>query len=120
MRSMMFAFLCVALLIGLSYGQNSQSHPDKLYAVVFGFVIDESGKLQSFRVSKVIDPQSGSTDAVNLRVPDAYMAAARTQLMKKSHNATVENGKPKEMFTYFFFDPKQPTRADIDPKAGNQ
>jgi hypothetical protein len=120
MRSMMFVILSMALLIGHLYGQTPQSTPGKLYAVVFGFVVDEGGKLKSFRVSKVIDPESGSTDAVDLRVPDSYLSAARAQLMKKTLKPTVEGGKPKEMFTYFFFDPKQPTRADIDPKAGNR
>lgn len=119
MRSVMFVVLSVVLLIGASYGQNPQSHPEKLYVVVFGFVVDESGKLKSFRVSKVIDPQSGSTDAVDVKVPDTYQSAARAQLMKKTLKPMIENGKLKEMFTYYFFNPKQPTRADIDPKAGN-
>ena len=97
-----------------SYGQNPTSDSAKLYAVIFGFVIDEKSELRSFRVSKVIEPRTKSTNAVDVKVPERYIAAARARLMAKPQKPTIdEHGKLKEMFTYFFFDPQQPDRADI-------
>lgn len=119
MRLIPIIFLVLLSLItlnGRSYSQNPASSSAKLFAVIFAFVINEEGELRSFRVSKVIDPGSGSTDAVDEKVPERYIAAARARFMAKDHQATVVDGELKEMFTYFFFDPKQPTRADIGPR----
>ncbi len=116
MRTIALATLWMTVLVASSYGQNPTSRPNKLYAVVFGFVIDESGELRSFRVEKVVDPDSGSTEAVDVRVPDSYVSAARAQVMAKGYKGMLEHGAPKEMYTYFFFDPKQPDRADIHPQ----
>jgi hypothetical protein len=120
MRTAVLTILSLAFLTVAAYAQNRLSDSPRLYAVVFGVVIGENGDLKSFRVVKVFDSQSGSTDAIDVKVPPAYVSAARAQLMKKRPKATLEDGKPKEMFTYLFFDPKQPTRADIDPRAGQQ
>lgn len=115
-RAIALATLWMAVLIASSYGQNPTSSPSRLYAVVFGFVIDETGELKSFRVEKVVDPNSGSTEAVDVKVPDSFVSAARAHVMAKGYKGTLENGTPKEMYTYFFFDPKQPDRADIQPQ----
>ena len=104
------------LLSSALYGQQHAA-PETVYAVVFGFVIDQNGDLKSFRVSKVIDPRSGSADPVAVEVPKTYISAARAQLLSKGYKATVENGELKETFTYFYYDPKQPHRADIEPRA---
>ena len=120
MRIVALAILWLTLSSAPSYGQNLTSSSGKLYAVVFGFVIGEDGALRSFRVERVFDPSSGSTDAVDVKVPDSYVSAARAQLMARGYKGTVEHGKAKEMFTYFFFDPEQPNRADIDPRSGKQ
>jgi hypothetical protein len=110
--------LITTLLISFTipaYSQSPISDSTKLYAVIFGFVIDEKSKLKSFRVSKVIDPRSRSTNAVDVNVPETYLAAARARLMAKAQEPTIgEDGKLKEMFTYFFFDPNQPHRADLE------
>ena len=100
-----------------SYGQNPTSDSSdsaELYAVIFGFVIDKKNELRSFRVSKVIEPRTKSTNAVDVKVPERYIAAARARLMANPQQPTIdEHGNLKEMFTYFFFDPQQPDRADI-------
>lgn len=116
MRTIVLATLWMIVLIAPSYGQNPTWSPNKLYAVVFGFVIDESGELKSFRVEKIVDPDSGSTEAVDVKVPDSYVSAARAQVMAKGYKGTLEHGTPEEMYAYFFFDPKQPDRADIQPR----
>lgn len=117
-RLILIILLVTTVLITFTipaYSQSLTSDSAKLYAVIFGFVIDEKSELRSFRVSKVIDPKSRSTNAVDVNVPETYIAAARARLMAKAQKPTIdEHGKLKEMFTYFFFDPKQPDRADLE------
>jgi len=63
-------------------------------------------------IRKVIDPTTGTTAAVDIRVPMAYVDAARTMLAKK----TYPDGE-KTFYTYTFYDPMHPTAADIDPRT---
>lgn len=88
----------------------------KFYAVIFGIIIDKNGKLLSFKVSKVINPSSGSDKPVKIKVPNSYFQAARKRVINKGYKPQLENGKPKEFYTYFFYDPMQPDRTDIDPR----
>ena len=86
--------------------------PTKIYAVIFQATTNAAGKIQSLQVSKVIDPTTGTTAAVDIRVPMAYVDAARTMLAKK----TYPDGE-KTFYTYTFYDPMHPTAADIDPRT---
>jgi|GEM_PF-1818521 len=86
--------------------------PTKIYAVIFQATTNAAGKIQSLQVSKVIDPTTGTTAAVDIRVPTAYVDAARTMLAKK----TYPDGE-KTFYTYTFYDPMHPTAADIDPRT---
>lgn len=111
-------FLITTILLLFSsaaLAQSSAPAPDKLYAVVFQARLDSSGKIDALTVSKVIDPSSGTTKAVNVAVPQSYIAAARAFLSKRTY-PTDE----KQFFTYTFYDPLQPARADIDPNAGGK
>ncbi|MCX7515410.1 hypothetical protein [Frateuria sp. STR12] len=103
------------LFAGSALAQLSPSTPTKLYAVVFQATVNASGKIDTLKVSKVLDPSSGTTDAVDVPVPQAYVAAAQAFLSKRTYPTD-----PEQFFTYTFYDPSQPTRADIDPKAGRQ
>lgn len=103
------------LLAGTALAQSSSVAATKLYAVVFAATVNPAGKIDSLKVSKVIDPSSGTTDAVAVAVPQSYVAAARAFLSKRTY-ATDQ----KQFFTYTFYDPSQPTRADIDPEADRQ
>ena len=108
--------LTVAALLGL-FGPAPLGHAGDLYAVVFGVVVNEKSQLTSFRVAKVTDPRSGSIDSVNVAIPESFIAAARKLSIAKNYPPQFENGKPKEFFTYYFYDPVEPNRADIDPNT---
>ena len=103
------------LFAGGALAQISTPSPNKLYAVVFQATVNASGKIDTLKVSKVLDPSSGTTNPVDVPVPQSYVAAARAFLSKRTYPTA-----PKEFFTYTFYDPSQPSRADIDPKAGHQ
>ena len=79
-----------------------------LYAVVFSVTVGADSKLQSFHVSKVIEPKTQSMDAVDVTVPPAYLDAARQKFEAKPHEPQLKDGQPVEFFTYFFFTPAHP------------
>jgi hypothetical protein len=93
--------------------QASAQSSTKLYAVIFDVSVDSKGIITTFKVAKVIDPGSGTTDAVNIPVPANYLAAARAYLSSRKYDSN-----PDHFNTWLFFDPSRPTRADIDPKDG--
>lgn len=103
------------LLASTTLAQSPAPAAIKLYAVVFEATVNPAGKIDTLKVSKVIDPSSGTTDAVEVEVPQGYVAAARAFLSKRIYPTD-----PKRFFTYTFYDPSQPTRADIDPKVDLQ
>jgi hypothetical protein len=105
----------ILLFTGSALAQLSTPAPTKFYAVVFQATVNASGKIDTLKVSKVLDPSSGTTNPVDVPVPQNYVAAARAFLSKRTYPTD-----PKQFFTYTFYDPSQPTRADIDPKAGHQ
>ena len=43
----------------------------------------------------------------------AIIAAARKLAESKRYKPKLKDGKPVEFFTWFYFDPSQPDRADI-------
>lgn len=87
----------------------------KLYAVIFEVTVDAAGKVNSLKISKVIDPNTGSTDAIDLPVPEEYVTAVRKHLLKRTYDT-----KDGQFYTYIFYDPAHPSRADIDPNATRQ
>lgn len=112
-RYLVSAILLVASTAALA--QSPISATAKLYAVVFQVTVNASGKVDTLKVEKVIEPSSGNTNPVNVAVPQSYLAAARAFLSKRTYTT-----EPKQFFTYTYYDPSQPARADIDPQAGRQ
>jgi hypothetical protein len=111
-RRALIAVVATAI-ISLFSSASAKPGADKVYGVIFGIIVDESGKIVSFRVEKVIDPSSGSTAAVKVAVPESYIAAARQMAESKKYEPKLKDGQPVEFYTYFFFDPSQPDRADL-------
>ena len=78
------------------------------FAVIFEVDVLENGQVEKLAVDHVIDAQSGSKDPIALAVPDAFVAAVRTKL-----NAKASPPTKRHFFTYFFYDPNDPTNTDI-------
>jgi len=102
-----------AFLLMVSCFAHSQSALPKLYAVIFDVTVNSTGKVETLKVAKVIDPGTHTTDAVNVPVPDSYLTAAKALLIKTNYGPD-----PTHFTTWLFYDPARPNRADIDPKSG--
>jgi len=105
------------LLAGVSAANASNKSGGHLYAVIFGILADENDKITSIRVVEVIDPATGSISPVPVKPAETYVVAAEKTIRAKGYKARFKEGKPTEFFTYFFYDPAQPDRIDIDPTA---
>ena len=94
----------------------------KLYTVIFGVVVDTDSQIQTFHVSKVIDPQSGKTDAVDVKVPGKYVDAARKKFSSRKPEPKMKDGKPVEFFTYYHYSPEYPdvVISDLDAAIDKQ
>jgi hypothetical protein len=117
MLTILLRFFAVVLLLAVSLVAHGQERP--FYAVTFGITIDASGKLIGFHPVAVIDPLSGNTQKLDVKLPTQYISAARQLVLSKHYKPQQENGKPKEFFTWFFYVPSQPRRADLDPTKAN-
>jgi hypothetical protein len=69
-------------------------------SVILEIALDGQGKPTAVTVAKIIDPAFGSTDAVDVAVPDSILANLREKYM----NQTYEAGRDS-VFTYEFFSP---------------
>jgi hypothetical protein len=89
----------------------------RVYSVIFGVTLDSTTNIVQFRVSKVIDPKSGSTAAVNVPVPGEYVAQARKKFASKPGQPKLLDGRPVEFFTYYFYSPAYPDIVITDLDA---
>ncbi|TPQ24247.1 hypothetical protein C2U68_20705 [Methylomonas koyamae] len=80
----------------------------KLYSVIFGIVVEANGSVRSVRVARVTDPISGGVAPVDASVPPVYVDAAKKYILDKGYSPKLDNGKPVEFYTYFFYDPANP------------
>jgi len=94
----------------------------RMYAVVFGVTVLSGSSAPIVRVEKVIDPRSGSTDPVNVDVPDAFVQQVRKLIAAKHDEPRTKDGKPVEYFTYFYYAPERPgvVVTDLDKPLDQQ
>lgn len=118
MLSRLFPLLLAALLSAASAvrADEAPKAPGKIYAVVFGVHYDEQAKVKALRMVRVVDFRQGNQDATDVEVPERYVTAVRALLESPRYQPKPEDVKPEELFTYFFFDPAQPDRANLDPR----
>lgn len=84
--------------------------------VIFGFTADEKGAPQGLRPVKVADLAVGPRHFVELDIPEAFVSAVRERLAAKAKPPPASKDGTIEFFTFFFFDPAQPHRTDVDPR----
>lgn len=114
------ALILLALPPFASAAEEAAPKPgQRFYAVVFGVTFAANGDVKTLRLLKVVDPRAGNADAPNVKIPDEFTAAVGKMLATPRYRPRPENVKPDEVYTYFFFDPARPNRADLDPRPRN-
>jgi hypothetical protein len=110
---LIFSTMTLLLISVFAWAQDSAPTENRLYGVIFQVTTGTSGKVEKLDIAKVIDPASWTTDPVDVEVPESFVLAAHNFLRDRTYP-----GSPKQFYTYIFYDPLQPERADIDPRAG--
>jgi hypothetical protein len=92
------------------------------YTVIFAITVDAESKINQFYVSKVTDPRSGKTDAVDVKIPEKYVEAARKKASQTKYEPKFKDGKPVEFYTYYFYSPQYPdvVITDLDAPIDKQ
>ena len=123
LRLALFCLFAVApITLGQTVRERLNDADFHLYSVIFGVTVDAKSKVQTFEVSQVIEPKSGSTKSVDVKVPQSFVVAARKKAEAKHYDAKFKDGKPVEFFTYYFFTPKSPSVVitDLDKPVDQQ
>jgi hypothetical protein len=88
---------------------------ERLYVAVWRIDYDNAGQVAQVTLQHVIDPTNGRTPEeaasrpIQMELPPAYLAAARAFLARRPR----QPGGPSPAYSWTFFDPAQPGRADI-------
>lgn len=101
------AFLAVAAL-------TQCAAPTRFYSVFFLVTVNAAGEISSLKVVQVRDVKGAGSGPVQVTVPASYVAAARAFLSKRPYKG------PSQFVDYTFYDPSQPSRADINPRGAHQ
>ena len=90
----------LALLVSTTANAEQPAGQQRVLAVIYEITLDPQGKPTAVTPVRVIDPASGSQDAVDIPVPEPVLARARDKWMKEAY----EPG-PASVFSYEFFSP---------------
>jgi hypothetical protein len=89
----------------------------QIYAVVFGVTATTNSRPPAVRlveVGKISKSPGKSADAVMSDLPDAYIKAAKKKIQAEPPEPKMKDGKPAEVFTYFFYVPGHPNVVVVD------
>ncbi len=122
--SLMLLLGSVAPASAQTVGERAKKNPDfRIYPVIFGVTATTNSTSPAIRVASIGTPkgQGKSVDAAKI-VPDAWIKAAKKKIQAEPPKPKVKDGKPVEVFTYFFYVPDHPNVVvtDLDKPLDKQ
>ena len=116
----------VASASAQTVGERLKKDPDfRIYAVVFGVTTTTNSTPPVIRAQRVGTPRSERTKSGHppkIDIPDAWIEAAKKKIEAQPPKPKVKDGKPVEVFTYFFYVPEHPNVVvtDLDKPLDKQ
>ena len=117
-------FAGLTLLLGSVASASAQTVRERLnqdpgfriYPVVFGVTATTKSGPPAVRLVEVGVPKgsAGSADAAKIDVPDTFIKAAKKKIQAEPPEPKMKDGKPVEVFTYFFYVPGHPNVVVVD------
>ncbi|HTG74697.1 MAG TPA: hypothetical protein VMB70_13065 [Terriglobia bacterium] len=105
--SLMLLLGSVAPAYAQTVGERAKKDPDfRIYPVIFGVTAATNSKPPVVRLSEVGTPRNERTksgDAPKIDIPDAWIKAAKKKIQAEPPKPKMKDGKPVEVFTYFFY-----------------
>jgi len=124
--SLMLLLGSVASASAQTVGERMKSDPGfRIYPVIFGVTATSNSTPPVVRLVEVGTPRNERTKSGHppkIELPDAWIKAAKKKIQAEPPKTQMKNGKPVEIFTYFFYVPEHPNVVvtDLDKPLGKQ
>ena len=88
----------------------------RIYPVVLGVTAATKSGPPAVRLVEVGVPKGSAknADAAKIDVPDTFIKAAKKKIQAEPPEPKMKDGKPVEVFTYFFYVPGHPNVVVVD------
>ena len=89
----------------------------RIYPVIFGVTAPSNATPPVVRLVEVGTPRNERTksgDPLKIDLPDAWIKAAKKKIEAEAPKPKMKDGKPVEVFTYFFYVPEHPNIVVVD------
>ena len=83
----------------------------RIYPVIFGVTATTNSTPPVVRLVEIGTPKG----APKIDLPDAWIKAAKKKIQAEPPKPKMKDGKPVEVFTYFFYVPGHPNVVVVDP-----
>jgi hypothetical protein len=126
-------FAGLTLLLGLvasasaqTVGERMKKDPNfRIYPVTFGVTATSNSTPPVIRAQQVGTPRNERTKSGHppkIDLPDAWIKAAKKKIEAEPPKPQMKDGKPVEVFTYFFYVPGHPNVVvtDLDKPLDKQ
>jgi len=85
----------------------------EIYPVIFGVTATSNSTSPTVRMVEVGSPK-GAKHLDAAKIPDAWIKAAKKKILAEPPKPKMKDGKPAEVFTYFFYNPEHPNIVIVD------
>ena len=110
--SLMLLLGSVASASAQTVGERMKKDPSfRIYPVIFGVTATSNSTSPVVRLVEV----GRVGDAPKIDLPDAWIKAAKKKIQVEHPKPKMKDGKPVEVFTYFFYVPSHPNVVVADP-----
>jgi hypothetical protein len=126
-------FVSLMLLLGSVAPTSAQTVKERMdqdskfriYPVIFGVTVTTNSKPPAIRLVEVGSPRNERTkngDPPRIDLPDSWIKAAKKKIQTEPPRPQMKDGKPAEVFTYFFYVPGHPNVvvSDLDKPLDKQ
>jgi len=126
LASLMLFVGSVAPASAQTVGERMKKDPGfRIYPVILGVTASSNSTPPVVRLVEVGTPRNERTKsghAPKVDLPDAWIKAAKKKIQAEAPRPQLKDGKPAEVFTYFFYVPNHPTVVvtDLDKPLDKQ
>jgi hypothetical protein len=113
----------VALAPAQTVAERMKSDPHfRIYPVTFAITATTPPEIRAQRVGTPKNERTKSGQPPNIDIPDAWIEAVKKKIQADPPKAKMKDGKPVEVFTYFFYVPEHPNIvvSDLDKPLDKQ
>jgi hypothetical protein len=108
----------VASASAQTVGERMKKDPGfRIYPLIFGVTATSNSTPPMVRLVEAGTPRSERTksgDAPKIDLPEAWIKAAKKKIRTEPRKPKTKDGKPVEVFTYFFYVPGHPNVVVVD------